>query len=195
MFPPVDSDHGPSLPPSDVPNALPLGMPATRKLSAHDLGLVTLALLDAEKSYGSQLGDRIEALSNGFYRPSPGMLYPVLGRLAEQGLITQQREGRRKYYSLTREGSTYLTEHHASAQQVRSRLDSAGRKLNALFADLRHSLADETQAMPLAQELLTARMDMKAALHESRGASPEAQRRILQLLQETIARIRHEARE
>lgn len=195
MLPPVDSDHGSTQPPSDVPNALPLGMPATRKLSAHDLGLVAIALLDAEKSFGSQLGDRIEALSNGFYRPSPGMLYPVLGRLAEQGLITQQREGRRKYYSLTPEGSRYLVTQSTSAQRVISRLDSAGRKLNALFADLRHNLADDAQAMPLAQELLTARMDMKAALHESRGASPEAQRRILRLLQETTERIRQESRQ
>lgn len=195
MFPPTDSDHNSSLPPSEVSNALPLGMPATRKLSAHDLSLVTLALLDEEKSFGSQLGDRIDALSNGFYRPSPGMLYPVLKSLAEQGLITQRREGRRKYYSLTEEGSIYLTTQRTSAQRVTSRLDSAGRKLNALFADLTHSLGDETQAMPLAQELLTARMDMKAALHESRGASPEAQRRILTLLQETTARIRQESRQ
>ncbi|MFG6175972.1 PadR family transcriptional regulator [Halomonas sp. THAF12] len=189
----LSSRHDDTTPNSGQDAALPLGMPATRKLSAHDLGLVSLALLNEGESYGSRLSDHIEQLSNGFYRPSPGMLYPVLGGLTERGLVSQQRQGRRKYYRLTDEGHAYLDEYATTARRVRARLESAGRKLNALFASLSQTLDDETEAMPLAQDMLGARMDLKAALHESRHASPAAQRRILLLLQDTAARIRDEA--
>lgn len=187
------SPHDTASPPSAQDAALPLGMPATRKLSAHDLGLVSLALLADEESYGSQLSERIERLSNGFYRPSPGVLYPLLGELSERGSLTQYRRGRRKYYRLTSRGDAYLGANAEAAHRVEARLRSAGRKLNALYASLNQTLDDDTLALPLAQEMLSARMDLKAALHASRHASPEDQRRILQLLQDTAARIRDEA--
>ncbi|WP_148252843.1 PadR family transcriptional regulator [Aidingimonas lacisalsi] len=174
--------------------ALPLGMPATRKLSARDLSIISLALLADEESYGSQLSERIEQLSNGFYRPSPGVLYPALKDLSDRGLLTQHRQGRRKYYRVTREGKQWLHDNADAAERVASRLRSAGRKLNALFASMSEALDDDTLAMPLAQDMLSARMDLKAALHESRHAPPDAQQRILRLLQETAERIRIETR-
>ncbi|OBX33941.1 transcriptional regulator YqjI [Halomonas elongata] len=189
------SSHDGTPPLTAQDAALPLGMPATRKLSAHDLGLVSLALLADEESYGSQLSDRIERLSNGFYRPSPGVLYPLLGVLSERGSLTQYRRGRRKYYRLTSRGEAYLGENAEAANRVEARLRSAGRKLNALYASINQTLDDDTLAMPLAQEMLSARMDLKAALHESRHASPDAQRRILRLLQDTAERIRAAARD
>ncbi|GED21503.1 PadR family transcriptional regulator [Halomonas halmophila] len=173
--------------------SLPLGMPATRKLSAEDLGILVLSLIEEADSYGSQLSERIEQLSNGFYRPSPGTLYPALKSLSEHGLLCQQRQGRRKYYRITPPGRDWLALHRQAAERVSSRLQNAGRKLTALYASMSEALDDDALALPLAQEMLSARMDLKAALHESRHASPDAQRRVLRLLQDTAERIRAEA--
>lgn len=186
-------DDDPTTAP-DGPSALPLGMPATRKLSARELGLVALALLAAEAGYGSQLSDRIERLSNGFYRPSPGMLYPVLGEMSERGHLAQTRQGRRKYYRVTAPGEAHLARHREAADRLLSRLEFAGRKLNALLESMSHTIDDEALVRPLAQEMLSARMDLKAALHESRHLSTDKQRRIIRLLQDTAARVRAETR-
>ncbi|WP_291767632.1 PadR family transcriptional regulator [Caldivirga sp. UBA161] len=54
---------------------------------------------------GAQIIDEIERWSFGFWRPSPGSIYPLLDDLEEEGLIKISRiDGVKKYYSLTEEG-------------------------------------------------------------------------------------------
>ena len=54
---------------------------------------------------GAQIIDEIERWSFGFWRPSPGSIYPLLDDLEEEGLVKISRvDGVKKYYSLTEEG-------------------------------------------------------------------------------------------
>ncbi|MFP3074330.1 MAG: PadR family transcriptional regulator [Caldivirga sp.] len=54
---------------------------------------------------GAQIIDEIERWSFGFWRPSPGSIYPLLDDLEREGLIKISRiDGVKKYYSLTEEG-------------------------------------------------------------------------------------------
>lgn len=169
---------------------LPLGMPATRKLSADELGLVVLLLLSDAPRYGGELADAIALLSQEFYRPSPGVLYPLLANLTEQGWVRQQRMGRRKYYQVTATGEAFFLEQRQQAEQITQRLQRAGRKLQHIYRALAASNQAEQHVLPIAQELLSARMDLKAAFHESRHLGPAVQHEILAILQDATQLIR-----
>lgn len=165
-------------------------MSATRKLSAHELGLVVLSLLTEKARYGSEIADCIEQLSQHFYRPSSGILYPMLADLTEQGHISQERQGRRKFYALTPQGEGYLAEHRAAANSLYQRLQRAGHKLYQVQKTLSQSVASPAQMFPMAHELVTARMDLKAAMYETRQLPLAAQEEVLTILRETAERIR-----
>lgn len=169
--------------------SLPLGMPSARKLNAHELSVLLLVLLEEAPTHGSALIERIEHLSQGFYRPSPGSLYPALSRLLDQGLIKRFKRGRLKVYQLTNEGHTYCLAHCDDADSILARLQRAGRKLAAMRSAYELNMPDE-DISTLAQAMLEARMDLKAALHESLALPPEKQRLIIAALHTTSATIR-----
>ncbi len=50
---------------------------------------------------GVELMDDVEKLSMGFWRPSPGSIYPLLESLSREGLVTKLVDGR---YELTEKG-------------------------------------------------------------------------------------------
>lgn len=79
------------------------------------MSLVVLALLKREDMYGYQLVQNIETLSGGKITTQEGSLYPVLYKLADQGLISDKKVqvGRRMtrvYYHLEPEGEKKLDE-------------------------------------------------------------------------------------
>ncbi|WP_280337881.1 PadR family transcriptional regulator [Salinicola acroporae] len=164
-------------------------MPSARKLNAQELSLLLLRLLDTAPAHGSALSDRVEKLSQGFYRPSPGSLYPALYALTEHDRIAQTRAGRRKVYALTDAGRAWLGSHEGEAERVDQRLRRAGRKLSAMRRAYELNMPDE-ESSTLAQSMLEARMDLKAALHECLDLPPAAQRRIIQSLTQAAAFIR-----
>jgi DNA-binding PadR family transcriptional regulator len=50
---------------------------------------------------GKEIIDKAIAESGGIWKPSPGVIYPLLGRLIEEGLIDQTDDGR---YKITMKG-------------------------------------------------------------------------------------------
>lgn len=68
-----------------------------------ELRLVILDILSRNASHGYELIKEIEALTQGNYSPSPGVIYPTLDLLQDQGLISVEEEnGRKKSLSLKR---------------------------------------------------------------------------------------------
>ncbi len=59
---------------------------------------------------------------HGFYVPSPGTVYPRLGRLEEDGYVTSIEKEGRKVYSITREGRRFLAENAELEREVNERL-------------------------------------------------------------------------
>ncbi|GAB6945530.1 PadR family transcriptional regulator [Vulcanisaeta sp. JCM 14467] len=58
---------------------------------------------------GAQIIDEIERLSMGFWRPSPGSVYPALEELEADGLIKVAKvEGTKKYYEITESGKAFI---------------------------------------------------------------------------------------
>ena len=71
---------------------------------------------------GYQLIQEIPARTDGAWRPSAGSVYPALQQLEDEGLIAPQGTGRRRVFTLTDKGRTYVEAH---ADELRSSWDAA----------------------------------------------------------------------
>lgn len=88
-----------------------------------ELRLVVLDILTRNASHGYELIKAIETLTNGSYSPSPGVIYPTLDLLQDQGFITiDVEDGGRKKIAITTEGSQWLSENQESLDHVQARL-------------------------------------------------------------------------
>jgi DNA-binding PadR family transcriptional regulator len=73
-----------------------------------DVRLALLRLLAEEPRNGYQLMQAIEERSEGFWRPSPGSVYPTLAQLEDEGLIrSDETEGARRF-EITDAGREHL---------------------------------------------------------------------------------------
>ncbi|HEU4604705.1 MAG TPA: PadR family transcriptional regulator [Nitrososphaera sp.] len=59
-----------------------------------------LSLLKEQPMTGKEIIDRATVQSGGKWKPSPGLIYPLLGRLLEEGLVIED-DGR---YAITKKG-------------------------------------------------------------------------------------------
>jgi PadR family transcriptional regulator PadR len=92
------------------------GFMLTRELVAASTEPMILSLLAGGESYGYALIQRVRELSGERVEWTDGMLYPVLHRLEERGLIKSRwgvsETGRkRKYYAIKKEGKKAMSEH------------------------------------------------------------------------------------
>jgi DNA-binding PadR family transcriptional regulator len=70
-----------------------------------DVRAAVLALLTERPMHGYEIIQEINARSGGFWRPSPGSVYPTLQLLTDQGLLNLEGgAGSKRQYSLTDEG-------------------------------------------------------------------------------------------
>ena len=87
-----------------------------KELVAASAEPIVLALLDRGESYGYAIIQEVKARSGGKLQWTDGMLYPVLHRMEQRGLIKsrwgESETGRkRKYYSLKRNGKEAMVRH------------------------------------------------------------------------------------
>ncbi|ADO46915.1 PadR family transcriptional regulator [[Enterobacter] lignolyticus] len=88
-----------------------------------ELRLVILDILTRNASHGYELIKEIENLTQGNYSPSPGVIYPTLELLQDQGLITiDVEDGGRKKIAITDDGSLWLEAHHEHLKHIQERL-------------------------------------------------------------------------
>ena len=82
-----------------------------------------LELLKKKPHTGKEIINYAEEQSNGIWKPSPGLIYPLLGRLLDEGLIDETEDGR---YQLTEKGKE-------TAQDVDKVNDIVKKQLDVLF--------------------------------------------------------------
>lgn len=148
---------------------------------------MVLALLRDGASHGYELIKALGERSQGYYTPSPGMIYPTLTWLEEAGYATAQSEGSRKRYALTAAGLDHLASHEARVALLLAKLAHVGRKMawirRAMEAgepELDAEGADrQTGWTP---EYVAAHMALREALLLRGGAAPAEQRRIAAIL-------------
>jgi DNA-binding PadR family transcriptional regulator len=159
---------------------------AGRRLASGDLQLVLLALLAERASHGYELIKALEERSDGFYSPSPGMVYPALTWLEEMDYASVATQGIKKLYGITDAGRAYLTENQDAADAMLSQLEHIGRKMDRLRAVFGGIDEDEDADW---RELSAVRHELKQALRGKRRSSAEEKSRIIAILKEAVAQI------
>ncbi|MEI2432915.1 PadR family transcriptional regulator [Lysobacter yananisis] len=165
------------------------GFARGRKFSSDDLQLLLLALLEDKPSHGYELIKALETRSNGFYSPSPGMVYPALTYLEELGYVTVELEGNRKRYALDAPGAEHLAANRERVDLMLAKLSHIARKMDSV----RRALAGEDPADPSEggwlPELIQARRALKTALFRRDDVPADEQRRIAAILQRATREI------
>jgi len=69
------------------------------------LRMMVVTLLSSSPKNGVEIMDGIEAITRGWWRPSPGSVYPLLERMEGEGTIKKRSDGR---YELTAKANTEL---------------------------------------------------------------------------------------
>jgi DNA-binding PadR family transcriptional regulator len=103
-------------------------MRAKRMLAQGDLQLIALALIAEQPRHGYEIIKLLEEKTEGWYAPSPGMVYPTLTYLEEAGHVTAQTEGAKKLYTITTEGRAYLDQNRAFVDALLDRLTVIGER-------------------------------------------------------------------
>lgn len=160
--------------------------PGSRRLSSQDLQLVILALLGEQPAHGYELIKKIEERSDGFYSPSPGVIYPALTFLEDTGHASVTQDAARKLYSITEQGKAHLAENRATADTILEALSRIGRRMEEVreafagVSDLDGGASDDVHR---------ARHALKSALRQKRGCDAAEARRIAKILDRAAAEI------
>ena len=88
------------------------------------LRLVLLKLIADKPSHGYELIKAIEERFNGAYSPSPGVIYPTLSWLEDEGFATVATgDDGRKSYTITETGRAFLAEKADNVDQLFEMMD------------------------------------------------------------------------
>jgi DNA-binding PadR family transcriptional regulator len=108
---------------------------AERVFEQGDLRLLLLKLIAEKPRHGYELIKAVEEAVGGAYSPSPGVVYPTLSLLEDQGYArVEAAEGGKKLYAITTEGSAFLETQAAPIALLMARMEEAavaGRGRNA----------------------------------------------------------------
>jgi len=99
-----------------------------RMFGPGELRLLLLLLLDEQDRHGYELIKAIEELAAGAYAPSPGVVYPTLSLLVDEGMIAEvPGEGARKAFTITDAGRAELAPRLEEAKAIVQRLGDFGK--------------------------------------------------------------------
>jgi DNA-binding PadR family transcriptional regulator len=87
-----------------------------------DLKYILLDLIKDKPRHGYEIIREIENQSSGFYKPSPGVIYPTLQMLEEMGYTKSSEEEGKKTYTITEEGLNFLIKKKDIANGIRSEI-------------------------------------------------------------------------
>lgn len=79
-----------------------------------------LALLRDQPMTGKEIIDRATLQSEGKWKPSPGLIYPLLGRLLDDGLVMEDKDGR---YMITKKGLEITSDLQSFGTMIQKQID------------------------------------------------------------------------
>ena len=124
--------HGPFGPGGPFGKDGPYGGPGgprgrRRMFGGGELRLLLLKLIADEPRHGYQLIKAIEDLTGGDYAPSPGIVYPTLSMLEDQGFVSETHSpDSKRTFDATDEGRAYLADNQEEADRLLERLAAMG---------------------------------------------------------------------
>jgi DNA-binding PadR family transcriptional regulator len=99
-----------------------------------DVRAALLLLLAEQPQNGYQLIQEIERRTDGFWKPSPGSVYPALQQLEDEGLVRAVQADSRRSYTLTDEGRAYV---ESNAEELGDPFEAATGGIDEDVMDLR----------------------------------------------------------
>jgi DNA-binding PadR family transcriptional regulator len=95
------------------------------------LRLYLLSLLSESEAgmHGYELIQSLGERFGGTYVPSAGTIYPRLGKLEEEGLVTKTADGRKTIYSITAAGRAELEARRGELDDIEAGVDDSVRRL------------------------------------------------------------------
>lgn len=105
------------------------GIRSPRVFAPGDLKLLLLALIAEQPCHGYDLILQIEALFDGAYSPSPGVIYPTLAHLEAGQFVEVSVHGDKKQYRITDTGRVSLNQQTVALNGVWMRIDVSRRSL------------------------------------------------------------------
>jgi DNA-binding PadR family transcriptional regulator len=129
-------------------------MRAGRMLAQGDLRLLALALIAEQPRHGYEIIKVLEEKTQGWYAPSPGIVYPTLTYLEEAGYVSAKTDGAKRLYTITGEGRAYLESNRAFVDAVLERLDAVGERMRA-----RRDEDDDSRRRPKMPRLVRAALE------------------------------------
>lgn len=141
-----------------------------------ELRLLLLSLIAEEPRHGYDLIRALEERSGGHYAPSPGVIYPALAMLADEGLIAEQPgTDTRRRFALTEAGQALLADEQEQVADLATRL-----------ADLA-ARAEQTRPPQVERAALNLAMAVRQRL--GRGGDDELTFAVVAILDEAAQRI------
>lgn len=165
-------------------------MRARRMLAQGDLRLIALGLIAEQPRHGYEIIKLLEEKTEGWYAPSPGMVYPTLTYLEEAGHVTAQTEGAKKLYTITAEGRAYLEQNRAFVDALLDRLAAIGERaarMRRRFDD-EGSNVQEDDSLP--RSIKGAFQDLREAVRDLLKRDPDAKPRIIEAVDRAIGELR-----
>ncbi len=146
-----------------------------------DLRFVVLRLLSRKPMHGYEVMQALEEESGGWYKASPGSVYPTLQMLEDEGLVSSQESEGKKVYQLTDEGRRYLEEHGDVVEEIFDRVGAFAdrfwgrdtRELSTAFSRLAQATFEGAFAWELDADSLRR---MAEALDQARSEIEEIRR-------------------
>lgn len=139
------------------------------------LRLVLLTLIAQQPRHGYDLIKAVEALTAGHYRPSAGMIYPLLNQLVEQALIqadsSTDLESKRQVYGITPQGEQFLVQESARVSDIFERVKQRAK-----------------QPVQVTRALENFKLALKLKLKEQ-VLSPQQANELAEILDDTVQRI------
>jgi DNA-binding PadR family transcriptional regulator len=94
-----------------------------RMFEQGDLRYVILRLLEEKPRHGYEIIKALEERFSGAYAPSPGVVYPTLQLLEDQGFARMRPEAEgKKVYEITDAGRAYLAENRDAVDTIFERI-------------------------------------------------------------------------
>ena len=79
-----------------------------------------LSLVKGQPMTGKEIIDKATMQSDGKWKPSPGLIYPLLGRLLDEGLVTEDKDGR---YAITKKGTEITSDLESFGSIIQKQID------------------------------------------------------------------------
>ena len=74
----------------------------------------------------------------GFWKPSPGSIYPLMNDLLKKGFVSCEKKSNQKIYSLTKKGKEFYKKTESSRKKIVKEIEEGIRFLEILDADKKH---------------------------------------------------------